>query len=326
MDRTANSTEPVVENPTEHRMSDRQPKANRIGAWVRYGCLSVFLAFSAQAFIESEADAKPKSACVLDSKKDVEKENAFRDPVAALDKVDQLKTKPWAKEWLKAAGWENPQALLTLSGQFEDQPYYREVVLGALHSSLEKDPTVVFIYSDSIVRKLLDKEGDRELRAAAAKAMATLCTPEATLYYAWGFHDIAEGWELLRAAMEKTPWAVFDNSDRVAGCKPFAESLFRKAMLLDPKSALRNPRPIFRYEWMERELIYAGEHNPETALLNLEKIPRVPFKSRYAQRVASACLKMNPEFLEAHLALLPEESWKGDMAKEARHAAHVSRR
>ncbi|MBI5421549.1 hypothetical protein HZA44_00230, partial [Candidatus Peregrinibacteria bacterium] len=81
------------------------------------------------------ATAVPNPAYAATPKKQVdcalapnpEKECALKDPMAVLDLIPQNKTKPWAKEYLRAAIKNNVQALLSRAHKFEDQPYYKEI-------------------------------------------------------------------------------------------------------------------------------------------------------------------------------------------------------
>jgi len=290
---------PIVESsPKSSEVSNANSlRTGGIARYVRATCAAILLAASLPSPAFS-ASPKNQADCHLAS--DPEKECALRDPMDYIDSVQAINKRRWAKEYWVAAYKKNPQAVLADSKKFAAQPYYREVILGALQWAAQQDPAVVFIFSSPIknedsppVASLLDEfcEGQPNLKArilSSAAQRLVKVDPLWAIVHCKDFDAIPDGARLLMVAAAQDPSSVFERKgeDEDGNKCKHVGSLFLGAVRKDPALALRDPGLILEFNWAKAELFRAMRTKPEIALENLTQLKYMDWYREYFRELS----------------------------------------
>ena len=277
--------------------------------------MALFLAASVP---DSVFSASPKKTVDCENVASIERECALKNPMEYIDSAKTIDKKVWAKEYWVAAYKKNTQAVLAESKKFADQPFYREVVLGAFWWASQHDPSAVFLFSSLTENEdsphdtaLLDRIC-KDQPALKNRILAIAAHNLVRLDPIWaiahcgdlsGFEGVDMG-ALLNEAVGREPSAVYYLRDRVYYCK-LASPMFLKSVQTDQKLALKSPEVLFEYAWSREELFDAMRNNPKLALENLSKFRGWDGYRSFLSELTNLLYTKHRRYLSENIDLLP---------------------
>lgn len=262
---------------TSDTPSNKPARSGRFMGAVRALCVGILMTVTVPSPAYS-ATPKKQTDCTLAA--DPEKECALRDPMAVLDLIPQYKEKPWAKEYLRAATKNNVQALLSRASKFADQPYYREIVIGAFQWASQNDPAVIFVLPELLNEVCANEPKTQQKIALDAARLLVKVYPMMAIAHCEDFKDIPGAGKLLMEAAAQTPWYVFEESENIKNCF-YSSALFLGASRKDPILALKESDTIFSYDWAMEVLFPAMRKHPEVAVAAASKLKYWVFYKEY---------------------------------------------